>query len=95
MNPCNDPGAPLIEFNYAYDAYSISGAPGSMCRVEKYLGVEIGSASGSASLTVTALLFDENGIIYVTKLCAIESMVYNKNYKLDCLNNARGLISRE
>ena len=64
-----------------------------MCRVKKYLGVEIGNASGSASLTVTALLFDENGIIYVIKLCALESMVYNKNYKLDYFNNRRKMIS--
>ena len=38
-----------------------------MCMVKKYLGVEIGSASGSALRTVRALLFDENGIIYEIK----------------------------
>ena len=42
-----------------------------------------------------AFLFDENGIFYSNKLCAIKSMIYNTNYKLDCLNNTRELISRD
>jgi len=42
-----------------------------------------------------AFFFDENGIFYSNKLCAIKSMIYNTNYKLDSLNNTRELISRD
>ena len=42
-----------------------------------------------------AFFFDENDIFYQNKFCAIESIIYNKNHKLDCLNNTRELISRD
>ena len=66
-----------------------------MCRVEKYLGVEISIASVSTSRTVTAFFFEENGIIYLNKLCALESISCNENYKLVISNNTRKLVSRD
>jgi hypothetical protein len=66
-----------------------------MCRGKKYLGIEIGSASGSTSRTLTAFFFDENSIIYLNKLCALESISCNENYKLDSSNNTRKLVSRD
>ena len=52
-----------------------------MCRVENYLGVEIGSASGSASRAVPAFFVEENGIFYANKLCALETISRKKNYR--------------
>ena len=66
-----------------------------MCRVEKYLGVEISIASVSSSRTVTAFFFEENGIIYLNKLCALESICCNKNDKLVSSNNTLKLVSRD
>ena len=95
MNPCNDPGAPLIELRHDINVYSISGAPGSMCRVKKYLGVEICITSGSTSRTLTAFFFEENGIIYPHKLWALESISFKESYKLDNSNNTHELVARD
>ena len=66
-----------------------------MCRVENYLGVEIGSASGSASRAVPAFFVEENGIFYMNKLCALESISYKESYKLDNSNNTHELVARD
>jgi hypothetical protein len=68
-----------------------------MCRVEKYLGVEISIASVSTSRTVTAFFFEENGIIYLNKLCALESIsyMYKESLKLDTSNNTHELVARD
>ena len=59
--------APLPQTNIAHYLFRGSGAQVTMCRVKKYLGVEIGIASGSASRAVTAFFFNENDIIYKNK----------------------------
>ena len=87
MTLCDDPGAPAAQTTLVIKLTWAAGAPGSMCRIKKYLGVEIGITSGSTSRTLTAFFFEENGIIYLNKLCALESISCNKNDKLDSSNN--------
>jgi hypothetical protein len=59
--------AAQAQTNNAHDNCHTCAAQATMCRVKKYLGVEIGIASGSASRAVTAFFFNENDIIYKNK----------------------------
>ena len=87
--------APLPQKNIAQNLFCGSGAQVTMCRVKKYLGVEIGITSGSTSRTLTAFFFEENGIIYLNKLCALESISYKESYKLDNSKNTHELVARD
>jgi len=95
MTLCDDPGAPAAQTTLVNKLTWAAGAPGSMCRVKKYLGVEIGITSGSASRTLTAFFFEENGIIYPHKLWALESISFKESYKLDNSNNTHELVARD
>ena len=92
---CDDPGAPQPQYNYDHDDCCGCGAPGSMCWVKTYLGVEIVRSSESTSRTVTAFFFEENGMIYVSKLCLDEIILYNQDIKLDNSSNTSELNSRD
>jgi hypothetical protein len=87
--------AEQAQTNNAHDTCHTCSAQASMCRVKKYLGVEIGITSGSTSRTLTAFFFEENGIIYLNKLCALESISYKESYKLDYSDNTRELVARD
>ena len=93
--PCDDPGAPQTQYNYDHDDCWLCGAPGSMCWVKTYLGVEIVRSSESTSRTVTAFFFEENGMIYVSKLCLDEIILYSQDIKLDNSSNTSELNSRD
>ena len=95
MTLCDDPGAPGTQTTLRNNLKFAPGAPGSMCRVKKYLGVEIGITSGSTSQTLTAFFYEENGIVYLNKLCALESISYKESYKLDNSNNTHELVARD
>ena len=95
MTLCDDPGAPQAQSNNDHDNYCPCGAPRSMCYVKKYLGVEIGCASVSASWTLKAFFFEENGIFFKNKLCVLYSKFDNKYYKLYSSIDNIEMISRD
>ena len=95
MTLCHDPGAPQAQSNNDHDNYCPCGAPRSMCYVKKYLGVEIGCASVSASWTLKAFFFEENGIFFKNKLCVLYSKFDNKYYKLYSSIDNIEMVSRD